>query len=56
MSDQRPSEQGPAERPAERQGDEFEAGPDDLAELAVLPEVKMRTIDDLSARGWRIAG
>ncbi|MGA0565714.1 prephenate dehydrogenase [Rathayibacter sp. KR2-224] len=27
-----------------------------LAELAVLPEVKMRTIDDLSARGWRIAG
>ena len=32
MSDQRPSEQRPAERPAERQGDEFEAGPDDLAE------------------------
>ena len=27
-----------------------------LAELAVLPEMKMRTIDDLSARGWRIAG
>lgn len=27
-----------------------------LAEIAVLPEVKTRTIDDLSARGWRIAG
>ncbi|MHA7987717.1 prephenate dehydrogenase [Rathayibacter sp. CAU 1779] len=27
-----------------------------LAEIAVLPEAKTRTIDDLSARGWRIAG
>jgi prephenate dehydrogenase len=27
-----------------------------LAEIAVLPEVLQRTIDDLSARGWRIAG
>jgi prephenate dehydrogenase len=27
-----------------------------LAELAVLPEVKSRAVDDLSARGWRIAG
>ncbi|MEO7017749.1 MAG: prephenate dehydrogenase [Leifsonia sp.] len=27
-----------------------------LAEIAVLPEVLERTIDDLSARGWRIAG
>ncbi|HWD61585.1 MAG TPA: prephenate dehydrogenase [Humibacter sp.] len=27
-----------------------------LAEIAVLPEVKTRAMDDLSARGWRIAG
>ena len=27
-----------------------------LAEIAVLPEVRTRTTDDLSARGWRIAG
>ncbi|GAA1446281.1 prephenate dehydrogenase [Leifsonia poae] len=27
-----------------------------LAEIAVLPEVLQRTIDDLTARGWRIAG
>lgn len=27
-----------------------------LAEMAVLPEAQQRTIDDLSARGWRIAG
>jgi prephenate dehydrogenase len=27
-----------------------------LAEIAVLPEAQQRTIDDLSARGWRIAG
>lgn len=27
-----------------------------LAEIAVVPEAKTRTIDDLSARGWRIAG
>jgi len=27
-----------------------------LAEIAVLPEVKARAMDDLSARGWRIAG
>ncbi len=27
-----------------------------LAEIAVLPETKTRTVDDLSARGWRIAG
>lgn len=26
-----------------------------LAEIAVLPEVKQRTIEDLEARGWRIA-
>ncbi|WP_030142843.1 prephenate dehydrogenase [Mycetocola saprophilus] len=26
-----------------------------LAEIAVLPEVKQRTIEDLGARGWRIA-
>ncbi|WP_167131800.1 prephenate dehydrogenase [Paramicrobacterium chengjingii] len=26
-----------------------------LAEISVLPEVKQRTIDDLEARGWRIA-
>lgn len=27
-----------------------------LAEIAVLPEAQQRTIDDLTARGWRIAG
>lgn len=27
-----------------------------LAEIAVLPEAQQRTIDELSARGWRIAG
>jgi prephenate dehydrogenase len=27
-----------------------------LAEIAVLPEAKTRTMDDLTARGWRIAG
>lgn len=27
-----------------------------LAEIAVLPEAQQRTIDDLIARGWRIAG
>ncbi|GAB3386513.1 prephenate dehydrogenase [Humibacter soli] len=27
-----------------------------LAEIAVLPEVKTRAMDDLAARGWRIAG
>lgn len=27
-----------------------------LAEIAVLPEVLARTVDDLTARGWRIAG
>ena len=27
-----------------------------LAEIAVLPELLRRTIDDLTARGWRIAG
>lgn len=27
-----------------------------IAELAVLPEVEQRAIDDLTARGWRIAG
>ncbi len=27
-----------------------------LAEIAVLPEALQRTIDDLTARGWRIAG
>ena len=27
-----------------------------LAEIAVLPEVLQRTIDDLTERGWRIAG
>ena len=27
-----------------------------LAEIAVLPEVKTRAIEDLSARGWRTAG
>lgn len=27
-----------------------------LAEIAVLPEVKARAIDDLAARGWRVAG
>jgi prephenate dehydrogenase len=27
-----------------------------LAEIAVLPEVLTRTVDDLTARGWRIAG
>jgi prephenate dehydrogenase len=27
-----------------------------LAEIAVLPEAVQRTIDELSARGWRIAG
>jgi prephenate dehydrogenase len=27
-----------------------------LAELSVVPEVRQRTVDDLTARGWRIAG
>ena len=27
-----------------------------LAEIAVLPEVKTRTVEDLTARGWRTAG
>lgn len=27
-----------------------------LAEIAVLPEVKTRTVEDLAVRGWRIAG
>lgn len=27
-----------------------------LAEIAVVPEAERRTIDDLTARGWRIAG
>jgi prephenate dehydrogenase len=27
-----------------------------LAEISVLPEAKTRTMDDLTARGWRIAG
>jgi prephenate dehydrogenase len=27
-----------------------------LAEIAVLPEVEKRLVDDLKTRGWRIAG
>jgi prephenate dehydrogenase len=27
-----------------------------LAEISVLPEMEQRTVDDLAARGWRIAG
>jgi prephenate dehydrogenase len=27
-----------------------------LAEIAVLPEAVQRTVDELGARGWRIAG